>query len=105
MPCRRPRIAAPATVTSYFVYYRVAPGRESLARERVGRLQAKLAAAIGAHGRLMTKRGEPNLWMEVYEAVSDSARFELALDNAVQELELVQLLAPGSLRHIECFEG
>ena len=53
----------------------------------------------------MTKREEPNLWMEVYEAVSDSAAFEHALDNAVQELQLVQLLAPGSLRHVECFEG
>ncbi len=69
------------------------------------RLQAKLAAAIGVRGRLMTKRGEPNLWMEVYEAVSDPARFEHALHDAVQELEIVELLAPGSLRHVECFEG
>ena len=92
-------------MTSYFIYYRVAPGRESLAREQVGRMQAKLVAAIGVRGRVMTKRGEPNLWMEVYEAVTDSARFEHALGNAAQELQLVQLLAPGSLRHIECFEG
>jgi Domain of unknown function (DUF4936) len=93
------------TVTSYFIYYRVAPGREPLAGEQVRRLQATLAAATGVRCRLMTKRGEPNLWMEVYEAVSDSAAFEQALDNAVQELQLVQLLAPGSLRHVECFEG
>ena len=69
------------------------------------RLQAKLAATVGVRGRLMTKRGDPNLWMEVYEAISDAAGFEHALDNAVRELQLVQLLAPGSLRHVECFEG
>jgi hypothetical protein len=92
-------------VISYFIYYRVAPGGEPLARERVDRLQAKLAAAIGVRGRVMTKRGEPNLWMEVYEAVSDAARFEHALHDAVRELEIVELLAPGSLRHVECFEG
>jgi hypothetical protein len=93
------------TVTSYFIYYRVAPGREPVAREQVRRLQVALAEAIGVRGRLMTKRGQPNLWMEVYEAVSDSAAFEHALDSAVQELQLDQLLAPGSLRHVECFEG
>jgi hypothetical protein len=92
-------------MTSYFIYYRVAPGHEPLAREQVYRLQAKLAATIGVHGRLMTKRGEPSLWMEVYEEVSDAARFEHALDNAVQELAIVELVAPGSLRHVECFEG
>jgi uncharacterized protein DUF4936 len=90
---------------SYFVYYRVAPGGEPLARERVSRLQAKLAAAIGVRGRLMTKRGEPDLWMEVYEAVSDPARFEHALEGAVDEFQLFQILVPGSLRHVECFEG
>jgi hypothetical protein len=92
-------------VTSYFIYYRVAPGRESLAREQTHRLQAELAASIGARCRLMTKRGEPDLWMEVYEAVRDPAAFERALENAVRELQLEQLLAPGSRRHVECFEG
>ena len=93
-------------MTSYFfIYYHVAPGREAIAREQVYRLQAKLAATIGVHGRLMTKRGEPRLWMEVYEAVSDAARFEHALDNAVQELAMAEQLAPGTRRHVECFEG
>jgi hypothetical protein len=92
-------------VISYFIYYRVAPGREPLAKEQVGRLQAKLAAAIGVRGRLMIKRGEPNLWMEVYEAVSDPARFERTLHDVVEELGMVEMLAPGSVRHVECFEG
>ena len=92
-------------MTSYFIYYRVARGREPLAREQTHRLQAELAASIGARCRLMTKRGEPDLWMEVYEAVPDPAAFERALENAVRELQLEQLLAPGSRRHVECFEG
>jgi uncharacterized protein DUF4936 len=92
-------------VTSYFIYYRVAPGREPLARKQVDRMQEALAARAGVRGRLMTKRGEPNLWMEVYEGVSDAARFEHALHDVVQDLGILELLAPGSLRHVECFEG
>ena len=93
------------TVTRYFIYYRVAPGREPPARAQVARLQAKVAAVIGVRGRLMTKRGEPDVWMEVYEAVSDPARFERTLHDTVQELGIVEMLAPGSVRHVECFEG
>jgi hypothetical protein len=42
--------------------------------------------------------------MEVYEAVSDPDAFERALEIAVHELQLPQWLAPGSQRHVECFE-
>lgn len=89
---------------SYFIYYRVAPGLEPLAKERAHRLQSRLAQSTGVRCRLMTKRGEPNLWMEVYEAVTDPLAFERALDGAVLELQFDQLLAPGSRRHLERFE-
>ena len=95
----------PWTVVSYFIYYRVAQGQEALAREQTRRLQAKLWKSVGVRSRLMTKRAEPNLWMEVYEAVSDPTAFEQALEIAVCELELQRWLAPGSQRHMECFEG
>ena len=91
--------------TSYYIYYRVAPGCERFARERVGHLQAAVATAVGVHGRLMTKRGEPNLWMEVYESVGDAATFEDALLAALEHADLAQFLAPGSQRQVECFEG
>ena len=52
----------------------------------------------------MTKHDEPNLWMEVYEQVSDSDAFERALEAAVDELRLGELLVVGSRRHMECFE-
>jgi hypothetical protein len=92
------------TGPSYFIYYRVAAGRESRARKQVERLQAGLDRCTGVRGRLMTKRGEPNLWMEVYEAVGDPASFERALELALSENEFDSLLAAGSRRRVECFE-
>ena len=92
-------------MVSYFIYYRVAHGQEALAREQARRLQTKLWESTGVRGRLMTKRAEPNLWMEVYEAVPDPTAFERALESAVHELQLHQWLAPGSQRRMECFEG
>ena len=91
-------------MVSYFIYYRIAPGQEALARERATRLQTRLAEAAGVRSRLLTKCGEPNLWMEIYEAVVDAAAFERALDTAVGELRICEGLADGSRRHMECFE-
>jgi hypothetical protein len=93
-----------ASMVSYFIYYRVGHGLEVLAREQVQRLHAKLWESIGVRGRTMARRGEPNLWMEVYEAVSDPSAFEHALEIAVRGLQPHQWLAPGSQRHMECFE-
>jgi Domain of unknown function (DUF4936) len=95
--------AAPRTVSCY-VYYRVASGLESMARERVRRLQQQLGASLGLCGRLLVKRGEPNLWMEVYEPVHDPAALERELDTAVRALELDRVLTQGSQRHAEWFE-
>ena len=95
----------PGRAVSYFIYYRVAPGRESAAREQVEQLLATLHRATGVRGRLMIKRGEPNLWMEVYEAVRDSSRFERALQLALSEGEFDSLLADGARRRVECFEA
>jgi Domain of unknown function (DUF4936) len=92
-------------VVSYFIYYRVAPGLESRAKEQTRRLQSLLAESLGVRCRLMTKRGESNLWMEVYEAVINPPAFERAIDAAVRDLQFDQLLAPGSRRNLECFEG
>jgi Domain of unknown function (DUF4936) len=94
----------PGRAVSYFIYYRVAPGRESAARDHVEHLRASLLQSTGVRGRLMSKRGEPNLWMEVYEAVHDSASFQRALELALSEIEFDTLLADGSQRRVECFE-
>jgi hypothetical protein len=92
------------TVVNFYVYYRVAAERTALARRQIGSLQDHMAASTGIRGRLMTKRGEPALWMEVYENILDAEPFEQALLAAVHELRIDELLVEGSKRHLECFE-
>jgi uncharacterized protein DUF4936 len=87
---------------SYFVYYRVHDDAPD-ARSRVMDALFHVAAATGVRGRLLVKREEPALWMEVYEPVSDVDRFEAALADAVAACLLDRLLLPGGVRHVECF--
>ena len=89
---------------SYYIYYRVDPDRTSVARARVQQLIDAVAQASGITGRLLKKRGEPALWMEVYEHVSDEAKFERELAQAVGKLNATEFLQAGTGRHVECFE-
>lgn len=87
----------------YYIYYRVAPEHAAGLEPRVRAMQTALAAAIGVAGRLMEKRSEPWLWMEVYEGVADASRFEQALARLTEEHRLADGLQPGSQRSMECF--
>lgn len=87
----------------YYIYYRVDPARAAVAEARVRELQTALDCRTGVAGRLLKKRGEPHLWMEVYEEVEDPARFEETLAQLVEEKGLRALLAPGAERRVECF--
>jgi len=89
---------------SYYIYYRVDPARAGASELRICDLLEGVRKATGVSGRLMKKRGEPNLWMEVYENVADEAKFEWELATAVDHLKIQELLVPGTPRHIECFE-
>jgi hypothetical protein len=89
---------------SYYIYYRVDPAQAKTAEPRIKQLLATVEKATGITGRLMTKRGEPDLWMEVYEGVADEATFEWELAAAVNECQATGILQAGSGRHIECFE-
>ena len=64
----------------------------------------RLQEHCGVRGRLLSKRGEPNLWMEAYEGVQDVARFETALQTEAASVQLEAVLLPGSRRNLECFE-
>jgi hypothetical protein len=97
-------LSEPEMLASYYVYYRIADGEEPVARECAQRLLDQIAESIGVRGRLMVKRGEPNLWMEIYEDVPDAEAFERVLATCVDELQLARMLAEGSRRHLECFE-
>ena len=89
---------------SYYIYYRIAPEKGDTCEPRVLELFSALKQSTGIAGRLLKKRSEPLLWMEVYENVRDDAKFELALDQATTQLKLAECLQEGSNRRLEFFE-
>lgn len=89
---------------SYYIYYRIDPARLTASQDRIQELLDAMRAATGIHGRLLRKRGEPNLWMEIYENVADEAKFEWELAEAVNRFNIQELLLQGTPRHIEVFE-
>ena len=90
---------------AYYIYYRVPPGNASRARTAVGALQKELAAATGIGGRLLRRRDDETTWMEIYEGVPDSARFEAKLSELVERHGIPALLTAGSTRKQEVFRG
>ena len=88
---------------SFYIYYRVDPNRAGLCEPRVRELFKLVHKATGVQGRLMTKRGEANLWMEVYDGVADESKFEWELADAAGKLKIQDFLQPGTTRHVECF--
>jgi hypothetical protein len=90
---------------SYYIYYRVAPEQSQACEPRVLELISALKQSTGVAGRLLKKRSEPLLWMEVYENVRDDAKFELELQQAATRFHLAECLQEGSTRRLECFEA
>ncbi|MCS6787161.1 MAG: DUF4936 family protein [Thiobacillaceae bacterium] len=85
---------------TYCIWYRVSddgPDTERLVRAHM----ARLACRAGVTARLLKKRDEPRLWMELYEGVTDPARFEAAERATVAAYD-IDLLIEGA-RRIECF--
>jgi hypothetical protein len=90
---------------SYYIYYRVPPGNAAPARTAVGALQRELADATGVGGRLLRRRDDETTWMEIYESVTDGARFEAKLAELVERYRVADLLVPGSSRKQEVFRA
>jgi hypothetical protein len=90
---------------SYYIYYKVAPAQAQSCEARVLELFSALKQATGIAGRLLKKRSEPLLWMEVYDNVRDDAKFELELEQASAHLAIAQCLQEDSVRRLECFEA
>ena len=90
---------------SYYIYYRVAADQAQGCESRVLELFSAIKQATNVTGRLLRKRSEPLLWMEVYENVRDDAKFELELEQASTQLKLTECLQEGSTRRAECFEA
>lgn len=87
----------------YYVYYRIAPRREAEAAAAVDQLLFEIAAQTGVQGRLLRKRDEPALWMEVYADVPGDW-LEAPLAAAAARLQFERFLQPGSSRRVECFQ-
>lgn len=90
---------------SVYVYYRLRPECAAAARQAADALLDDMRRVAGIDGRLMIKRGEPLLWMEVYEAVADAERFLRLLAPAALRAGFDALLLEGTQRKIECFEA
>jgi len=89
---------------SFYIYYRVDPVKAGACEPRIRELFEVVRKATGIEGRLMRKRGESNLWMEIYLNVADDAKFEWELAEAAGRLNIQEFLLPGTPRHVECFE-
>lgn len=89
---------------SYYIYFRVESRHAETLWPRIHEMQAALLDKTGVHGKLLKKRHEPLMWMEVYENVNAAARFEQALGTAVEQYRINDFLPAGSARNTECFE-
>jgi hypothetical protein len=89
--------------TSFYIYYRVRADRTDVAHGLVRRLIEAIERRFGVQGRLLMRRDEPLLWMEIYEAVPDDRAFEAAIRDDCERLDFASALVPGSSRHCECF--
>lgn len=88
---------------SYYIYYRVDAEQEAAATIATRKLLDAVRGSTGITGRLLKKRNEPLLWMEIYEGIGDEAKFEWELAAAVAGSGIAATLQAGSVRHIECF--
>lgn len=90
---------------SYYIYYRVGTAQAEPCEARVLELFSAVKQSTNVAGRLLKKRSDPLLWMEVFENVRDDAKFELELERAALELKIGACLQEGSTRRTECFEA
>jgi len=64
---------------NYYVYYKLDAQRLPEIRAGVERLFRAIERECGVKGRWMRRRDDPATYMEVYEGVADSAKFESVL--------------------------
>lgn len=94
----------PEGTLSYYVYYRIrADADRDQALMCIRAMQTSLYERTGVHGHLMVRHGDMATWMEVYEPVSNPAEFDIALQQEVATSGVLELIEPGSARHIEPF--
>lgn len=85
----------------YFVWYRVT-GDPSAARAAVDAALQDVRRLAEVGGRVLVRRDDPRTWMEIYEHVGDTARFERELAAAVARHDVAQHVE-GGVQHVEPF--
>jgi hypothetical protein len=90
-------------MTSYFIYYRIAPSHSAELADTANTIFKEIHAATGIGGRMMRRDDSSGTWMEIYEHVADQAAFEAALAQAVARSGFDKLLAGDTKRHVERF--
>lgn len=90
---------------SCYVYYRVAPAQASEAATAARDTIERIRQCTGITGQLMTKVGEPLLWMEVYEDIEDTAAFLEAMRRCVEGSAINRWLDGDRRRHTEMFKA
>jgi hypothetical protein len=88
---------------NFYIYYRVPAQNAEQARVAVNALQRELSETTGIGGRLLRRRDDETTWMEIYENVPDTARFEAEIVKLVERHGVAALLVPGSSRKQEVF--
>ena len=64
---------------NYYVYYKVDPKHLAELRESIAHLFAVIERECSVRGHWMHRRDDPTTYMEVYEDVEDTAKFEAVL--------------------------
>lgn len=85
---------------NYYVWYRVErdePETETVIRAMISRASCR----AGVAGRLLKKRDEPRLWMEVYEGVAETLDFDTLLAQKADEFDVAMFI--DGVRRVECF--
>jgi hypothetical protein len=89
---------------SCYVYYRVLPEHIPEASAAARNMLEEMRNLTGVDARLMTKVGEPLLWMEVYEDIADQTAFLSAMRQCVERSHVERWLDGESARHTEIFQ-
>ena len=88
---------------SCYVYYKVDAARFDELRQAVTSMFSALEGARGVRGRWLRRRDDPATYMEVYEGVRDSRRFEELLACESERHGLAAYLAARAARRAEVF--
>ena len=85
----------------FYVWYRVT-GEPRAAAAAVTAFMADLTRRTGTVGKLLRRRDDPLLWMEIYEAVDRAEDFEIVFASAALAHDIARFAA-GGLRNVEAF--